>query len=127
MFKNKDQIIKNGNTPELKKIRGEILDIFCAAVKAVNPYKCVKDRFKGNFILINEKQFDTRCFDNVYLIGFGKASVGMSQAVCDSVNVKEGVVITNDPVSKVDSRAVFTFVGSHPIPIQNNVIGTENI
>ncbi|PNX49522.1 MAG: hypothetical protein BV457_01355 [Thermoplasmata archaeon M9B1D] len=127
MFKNKDQIIKNGNTPELKKIRGEILDIFCAAVKAVNPYKCVKDQFKGSFILINGKQLDIRCFDNVYLIGFGKASVGMSQAVCDSVNVKEGIVITNDPVSKVDSGTVFTFVGSHPIPIQNNVIGTDKI
>jgi hydroxypyruvate reductase/glycerate 2-kinase len=127
MFKNKNQITKNGSTPELKKIRAEILDIFSAAVNAVNPYNCVKYRFKENFILINDKQLDIRCFDNVYLIGFGKASVGMSQAVCDSVNVKEGIVITNDPVRKVDSKAVFTFVGNHPIPIQNNVIGTDKI
>jgi len=127
MFKNKDQIIKNGNTPKLKKIRGDILDILCAAVEAVDPYKCVKDRFKRNLILINGKQLDIRSFDNVYLIGFGKASVGMSQAVCDSVNVKEGIIITNDPISKVDSKAVFSFVGSHPIPDNNCVIGTDKI
>jgi glycerate 2-kinase len=127
MFKNRNQIIKNGKTPDLKKIRGEILDIFYAAVNAVNPYTCVKERFKEKFILINGKQLDIRCFDNVYIAGFGKASVGMSQAVCDSVNIEEGIVITNDFMNKVDSKGVFTFVGGHPIPDQNSVIGTEKI
>jgi len=127
MFKNRNQIIKNGKTPDLKKIRGEILDIFYAAVNAVNPYTCVKERFKEKFILINGKHLDIRCFDNVYLAGFGKASVGMSQAVCDSIKIKGGMVITNDPKSKVSSKCVFTFVGSHPIPDQNSVIGTEKI
>ena len=60
-------------------------------------------------------------------MGFGKASVGMAQAVCDSVDVKEGVVVTNDPDSQVKNDNVVTVVGGHPLPNQGSIDGAEKI
>ncbi|MCK5030322.1 MAG: DUF4147 domain-containing protein [Thermoplasmatales archaeon] len=127
LFKNREKIIENGQTPELKKIRGDILDILTFALDSVNPYEVVKSRFYEKKINIGEKTVDPSDFENIYVVGFGKASVGMAQAVCDSIDVKKGVIITNDPNNKVRNECVDTFVGSHPIPDQNSIGGTDKI
>ena len=127
LFKNREKIIENGQTPELKKIRGDILDILTFALDSVNPYEVVKSRFYEKKINIGEKTVDSSDFENIYVVGFGKASVGMAQAVCDSIDVKKGVIITNDPNNKVRSECVDTFVGSHPIPDQSSIGGTDKI
>lgn len=127
LFKNKDQLISNGQTSELKKIRTDILEIYNSAINAVDPYKVVKRHFNKNNILIKGQSIDLSNFDNIFLAAFGKASVGMSQAVCDSVEIKDGIVITNDPENKVNNNNVHTFVGGHPIPNENSYIGAEKI
>jgi glycerate 2-kinase len=127
LFKNRYQIIENGQTLELKKIREDILDILTSALNAVDPYNVVKSRFEGEKINIDEKVIELSNFENIYLIGFGKASVGMAQAICDMVNVTKGTVVTNDPNNKVQSNRVTTVVGNHPIPNQNSIAGTEKI
>jgi glycerate-2-kinase len=126
-FKNWKQVINNGQTPELKKIRGDIIEILSSAVDAVDPYKTVKSKFKSGKIIINEREIDCSNFENIYLLGFGKASVGMTQAVCDSIKIKKGLVITNDPDKCVQNKLIKTYVGGHPIPNQNSIHSTEKI
>ena len=60
LFKNQDQIINNGQTPELKKIRKDILEILSSANDAVNPYNAVKSHIINNEFIIILK-------DNKYL------------------------------------------------------------
>jgi len=122
IFKNRDQIVKNGQTIELKQIRSDILDIFSAAVNAVDPYKAVKTRFRNDVISVSQSEsLEISDFENIYLVGFGKASVGMAQGVCDSVkNIQEGAVVTNEIDKKVEHSNVSTFVGRHPIPDENS-------
>ena len=127
LFKNFSQIIENGQTPELKIVRKDVLDIFTAAVDAVDPYKAIKSKFDVKQIILNEKKFDLSVFKHIFLVGFGKASVGMADAVCDSINVKKGVIITNEKNPKTINKHVTTFIGGHPIPNQNSLIGTEKI
>jgi len=127
LFKNREKIIKNGQTPELKKIREDILDILTFALDSVNPYKVVKSRFYEKKINIDGKNVNTSDFENIYVVGFGKACVGMAQAVRDSIDVKKGVIITNDPNNIVRSECITTLVGSHPLPDQDNIDGTEKI
>ena len=127
LFKNRDQIVNNGVTPVLKKIRADILDILCSAIEAVDPYNAVKSRFNDNLIVFENETIDISNFENIYLVGFGKASVGMAQAVCDSVDVKEGVVITNDPNKNVNHENVVTVVGGHPLPNQGSIDGADKI
>jgi len=127
LFKNQEKIIENGQTPELKKIRRDILDILTFALDSVNSYKVVKSRFYKKKINIDRKTVDPSNFENIFVVGFGKASVGMAQAVCDSIDVKKGVITTNDPNNKVKSECITTIVGRHPIPDQNSINGTEKI
>ena len=127
LFKNREQIIKNGQTPKLKKVRKEIFDVLTYALNAVDPYNAVKSKFDGKSIVFRSETIDLSDFENIYLIGFGKASVGMAQAVCDSIDVKNGAVVTNDPDNKVQNNHISTYIGSHPIPDQKSIDGTEKI
>ena len=127
LFKNRKQIIENGQTPKLKKIREDVLDILTSALDAVDPYKAVKSRFNRGKIVLEDGEIDSSNFENVYLVGFGKASVGMAQAACDSINIKRGVVVTNDPDNSTRNDCITTFVGGHPIPNQNSINSTEKI
>ncbi len=107
IFKNAEELIKNGRNDELKKIRRDLLDILDNCIKAVDPYKVVVRNIRN----INEP---------VYLLAFGKASVGMAQAVCDHLEVKGGIVITSES-KKVNHPRIKTFHGDHPIPTSRNV------
>ena len=127
LFKNCKQVIDNGLTPDLKKIREDVIDILSSALNAVDPYKAVKSRFNVGNIILEDGEIDISNFKNVYLVGFGKASVGMTQAVCDSINIKKGIVVTNDPDICVQYNSITTFVGGHPIPNQNSIKSTERI
>ena len=127
LFKNYDQLVSNGQTPELKKKRKDVLDILTAALESVDPYNAVRRVFDGNYIVFEDKTIDLSCFEHVYLVGFGKASVGMAQAVCDSVTVSRGVVVTNDSSAKVTNESIEVVVGGHPMPNNGSILGAEKI
>jgi len=127
LFKNYNKIISNGKTPILQKKRKDILDIYTSAVESVNPYNCVKRLFKEKKIRVNDNCFNLTDYENIFVIGFGKASIGMTQAVCNSTSIKKGVVITNNPKFKLPCKQIDVFVGEHPIPGNGSIIGTKKI
>lgn len=127
LFKNTEQIIANGQTTAIQLVRRDILDILTAAVDAVNPYTTVKQLFKDTQLSGETTTIELSDFNHIYVVGFGKACVGMAQAVCDRIPITKGVVVTNESSAKVKSRSVETIVGGHPIPNTNSVVGTEKI
>jgi len=126
LFKNQDQLIANGQTPELQNKRKDVLEMLTAAIEAVDPYSSVKRLFKDNQIVLDRRAVNLSDFDNIYVVGFGKASVGMAKAVCDSIAVAKAVIITNNPLQKTIDE-IDVFVGGHPIPTMGSIQGTENI
>ncbi len=127
LFKNKDKIIQNGETPVLRDIRRDVLEILESVITSVDPYNSVKLKIKDNKIIFDKKTIDISDYNDVYLVGFGKASVGMTQAICESVDIKQGIIITNDNTKKLGFENIYTFAGGHPIPDQTSVIGAEKI
>ena len=127
LFKNYDDLILNGNTPVLQQKRKDVLDMLTAAVDAVQPYRVVTDVFYGSQLVFASETIDLSSFDHLYVVGFGKASVGMAQAVCDAVTVTKGVVITNDPHAKVTNNSIEVMVGGHPLPNEGSIRGAEKI
>ena len=51
----------------------------------------------------------------------------MAKAVCDSVNIKNGIVVTNDISAKSINANIKIFVASHPIPEIENIDATDEI
>jgi len=62
IFKNRDQIIKNGQTSELKEIRREALDILNSAVEAADPFYAVKSKFDRKKIVFESETIDVSDF-----------------------------------------------------------------
>ena len=127
LFKNYDDLVLNGGTPLLQQKRKDVLAMLSSALEAVHPYRVVRDVFVGSQMVFPSEVIDLSSFDRLYLIGFGKASVGMAQAVCDAVPIKRGVVITNDPKAMLPHLCVTVVHGDHPLPDEHSVTGAERI
>ena len=119
IFANAEQIIRNGMTTEIKKIREDVLLVLDAALNAVNSYEAVKKHIK------KQSFFECSKRGSIYLLAFGKASVPMAQAACNTLNIKKGIVITNDAKNRVHHKNVETLVADHPLPTERNIKATE--
>ena len=127
VFKNREQLISNGHTPPLQHKREDILEILTAALEAVNPYNAVHHVLQKKTLVFDSESIDLSSFEHIYLVGFGKASVGMAQAVCDHIAVTKGIVITNDSEAVLKSSTVEVVVGGHPLPNKGSINGAEKI
>ncbi len=127
LFTNHDELVLNGATPILQQKRKDILEMLTAAIDAVQPYRVVSEVFKNSQMVFPSETIDLDSFDHVFVAGFGKASVGMAQAVCDATKVSKGVVITNDFHARIAQESVEVIVGGHPLPNEGSIRGTEKI
>jgi glycerate 2-kinase len=127
LFKNYNNLVLNGQSPVLQQKRKDVLDMLSAAVDAVQPSRVIKDVFRGSQLVFASESIDLSFFDHVYIVGFGKASVGMAQAVCDAVTVTKGIVITNDPSAIIRNHSIEVIVGGHPLPNEGSIRGAEKI
>ena len=123
VFKNRMKLIENGETTELKEKRKITLDILEHALKAVDPYLVVKEGVQNH--ILNSKTFDLTDFHNIYLIAFGKASIGMAKAICDTISIARGVVITNSLSNGINQNNITTIIGGHPIPNNQSILGAK--
>jgi glycerate 2-kinase len=103
-----------------------ILDLFCKAVEAVDPYRAVcagRDR-----IIATLKRDNLR---RIFIAGFGKASVPMAKAVieCAGDAVEKGVLITKygHAGSERFPENIRVFEAGHPVPDANGYFATQEI
>lgn len=127
LFKNYDALVLNGSSPTLQQKRKDALDILTAAMETVQPYRVVHHCFQGSQLVFPSETIDLSSFKNLYVVAFGKASVGMAQAVCDTVPIAKGIVITNDRSAQVTQGSVEVVVGGHPLPDDGSISGAEKI
>jgi len=127
LFRNFEQIVANGLTPELQKKRRDILTILEEAVQAVNPYTAVHHVFSEDIIQLSSDIIDVTKFDNCVLIGFGKASVGMAEAALEHMKPKKAMVITNNAQVQTTHKELSVFVGGHPLPNPGSIHGTKQL
>ena len=116
----------------------QVIRILEAAIETVNPEKLVQRNLlrDGNLISIGNRTYDLESFGNIYIVGFGKASVPMTLGVIDILRDREykAIALTkSSPLSKTThvnhtKRKNFTVIeGNHPIPSYRNINAVQQI
>ena len=100
------------------------IDIFHAALKAVDPYAATKiytDRIKS--------AYKDGSFKKLIAIGFGKAACSMAKAAEDELGdlIDAGIIITKYGHVGYQLSKIEIIEAGHPIPDENGLRGTEEI
>ncbi len=115
---------------KLKKLHEDALNIFNAGIKAVDPANAVKRYLtrQDDRLEIQGQTYDLSNYENIYVIGMGKASAAMAQAVEELIgdrlkagvlNVKYGHTVPLKIVRVNEAR--------HPVPDEAGLSGTRQI
>ncbi|MEM2995512.1 MAG: glycerate kinase [Candidatus Bathyarchaeia archaeon] len=128
--KNKEALIKNGETPLDRKARMLALKSLEAALNAVEPQQIIKAKvqLKGSTLYADGYSFDLKKFENIYVVGGGKASGSMAEALERILGdyIKAGWV--NVPRGdKHNTRIIRLHEANHPIPDEAGVYGTQRM
>ena len=111
--------------------REKLISIFDAALKSVDSYDSVRKaiRLRNNEIIINGKiTYKTNNFSRLIVVGAGKATAPMAQAVEDIFGelVEDGIIIVKYGHTRL-LKKIRQIEASHPLPDASGLKGTESI
>jgi glycerate-2-kinase len=110
--------------------RETAIEIFLSGVESVKPDNLIKRyvSIKQNSLQIENITFDLSAIKDIYVVGAGKASAKMAQAVEAILGsrITEGHIITKYDHS-VPLKIVKITEAGHPVPDENGIKGTEQI
>jgi glycerate-2-kinase len=121
--RNGETVLENSN----------VFKIFNAALKKVDPYKLVADELNTNNCSIsieNNSYLNLQEFQNIYVVGCGKASWPMAAAVEDALGkkIKGGLAVTKyEHAWKSEINLIPVAFGGHPFPDQSGINATQDI
>ena len=116
----------------MHNLRSVALQLQQAALEAVNPAEAVYRVLTrvGSSILVNDRAYDLANYDRVLIIGAGKASIPMADAVAEVLRnqLAGGVVITKyHHIDRMLPASLRVHEAGHPVPDQNSINGARDI
>jgi len=129
-IRTKRQLIKNAETPLLRKTRTLALRSLEHALSAADPKKLLKTKIslENSHLNANEHTFNLNKTRNTYVIGGGKAAGSMAEAIEEILgnHITEGIV--NVPHDDKHKTNIIKLQGaSHPFPDEAGVEGTRRM
>ena len=101
------------------KTRQHALEIFKAGVEAVDPIKLIKEAvdLKGHSLTVKESTFDLSSYENIYIIGIGKAAAAMAQPLENILGdfLTGGIIIVKYGHT-LPLKKIRIFEAGHPVP-----------
>jgi len=127
-IKNKEELVKNGETKLDQEARALALRSLESALNAVDPKQIIKSKLllKNSVLHVNGYSIDLKKFKNIYVVGGGKASGSMAETLEQVLgnSITKGLV--NVPRrSKNKTDIIKLHEASHPIPDEAGVEGTR--
>jgi glycerate 2-kinase len=127
-IENKEQLVKNGVTQFNRKARALALESLESALNAVDPKQLMKSKLlmKKSLLKLNGYSFDLKKFKKIYVIGGGKASGSMAEALEQILDqyITKGLV--NIPHGSKHKTEIIKFQeANHPTPDKSGVEGTR--
>ncbi|MFH1231086.1 MAG: glycerate kinase [Planctomycetota bacterium] len=114
-----------------------VKNLYTIAVESVNPYKLTLDsvKFKSPILEIGDDKIDISRYEHIYVIGAGKAAIGMAMALEKILTVKEPAdLITKGQISisygsgkDIALNKIRVIEAGHPIPNEASILGAKKI
>jgi glycerate 2-kinase len=129
-IRNKTKLIENGETEQARKARTIALETLENTLNAVDPAKLLKSKvtLQRHTLRAGTYLFDLRRFRNVYVLGGGKASGSMAQALEEILGKRITAGFVNVPYGdKHKINLIKLHEASHPVPDEAGVTGTRQM
>ena len=114
----------------MNKNNNELLEIFSAALAAVDPYRAVLNsaRLERNVLHIAGVSYELEKYKRIVVVGAGKATSRMAMAIEKllGARISAGLIIVKDG-HKSPLEIIRQIEASHPVPNQAGVNGTQKI
>jgi glycerate 2-kinase len=128
---NKTALIKNGKTELDKKARRLALEALEVALSAADPKRIIKSRvtLKDDKLRIGRHMFGLNTVARIYVIGGGKASGKMAEAL-ESIlgnRISDGIVNVPYNGGHYKTRRIKLHEASHPIPDRAGMKGSQKM
>ena len=127
---NLNQLTENGETAVDRKARKLALRSLEAAVNAVDPQQIIrtKVRLENSTLRVDEYGFDLAEFQRIFVVGGGKASGRMAEALEETLKHRITSGVVNVPkTDRSRTEIIKLHKASHPIPDESGVEGTRQI
>lgn len=129
-IRNRETLVENGETPLNREARALALKSLQSAINIVDPKKIMMSKLslKDSVLNVNGRSFDLKKFRSVYVVGGGKASGSMAEALEQILGrYVTGGLINVPRGSKHETETIKLHESSHPIPDVSGVEGTRGI
>ncbi|MEW5909892.1 MAG: glycerate kinase [Thermodesulfobacteriota bacterium] len=114
----------------LKRTRTHALEIFTRALETVEAGACVKKHLRrlGDRLIVGGKEYDLSAVRNCYVIGAGKASASMAQAVEEILGDRtlDGYIVVKYHHTR-NLKQLALIEAGHPLPDENGYAGARKI
>ena len=115
---------------QVNTLRKHALEVFHAALKAVDPVEAVVRtvNIKDDGIQVGEHEFAFKDFDRILVVGAGKAGAPMARALEDLLGerISDGVIVVKEGHG-LPLEHVRIHEASHPVPDKRGIKGAEEI
>ena len=120
-IKNALELVENGRTEAERRARRLSLDALEHALRAVEPSMLVRTKVKlqGDSLLVNKRRIDLDRYRRVFVLGGGKASAAMAEAMESLLGDRITGGLVNVPESQVRRsrcRIIRLRGATHPLP-----------
>jgi len=131
-IKNRERLLSDASSRINLKARKIVLDVIEKALDAVDPKKAVRSKIvlADNLLNINGKAFDLATFKRIFVVGGGKASGPMAEALEEILGerIEDGlVVVPRETSSRYRTKRIKFLESSHPIPDDSSVDGARKL
>ncbi len=127
-FINEGEILANATDETFRKLRRDAMEILKAAVEAVEPGDAIRKSLnvEGERLQCGGIVLDLGSYSHVFVVGGGKASGAMAQAIEELLGsrISKGVVnVLNGTEGLYDLQKIELNGASHPVPDEESVSG----
>ncbi|MEW6221819.1 MAG: glycerate kinase [Candidatus Hadarchaeota archaeon] len=131
-IKNEKQLLDNAETPELRRAREVLIEVVKRAIDSADPSSAMRRRLRleGKRLNVGKKEFDLSKAEKVIVVGGGKASGAMAEALEGMVGnfITAGVVnVPKGQASKYRVEKIKLHEATHPLPTEAGVGGAKKM